>query len=314
MCWLPPRYTLLLQTQVEVINGQPSYEMKTPHKLILEIALNLPCNNLQTTSPRTRSMMTLRPLQDVYGFYKGANTPSIETYPVRLPRILSPTDLRPYKYGTIEASQEIRLLELLPPTRKVKKHSEDIIRCRLQTHLLSRAPDFEALSYTWGVIERHLPLSISWSGANGQKHEEALFATPQLMMALRRLRYSTQSRWLWVDQLCINQDDDVEKHEQIQLMGRIYQTANSVVIWLGEDHEYWLDDTPGNIKSTTGHLIEKTLQEVVGDGNSESERSNLARSLFDVRFTWHINTAPRRRVAAVKEVLQRPWFTRAWVG
>jgi hypothetical protein len=258
--------------------------------------------------------MALRPLQDIYGFYKGADTQSIETYPVHLPRILSPTDLRSYKHGVIDASQEIRLLELLPPTRKMVKHSEDIIKCRLYTHHLSRTPDFEALSYTWGAIERHLPLSIVHTDASGQDHEEALFATPQLMMVLRRLRYPTKSRWLWVDQLCINQDDDVEKHEQIQLMGQIYQAAKSVVIWLGEDHEYWLDDTLGYAKATTGQLIQNTLQELVRNDKSELERFDLARSLFDVHFTWHVNTVQRRRAAAVKEVLQRPWFTRAWVS
>ena len=82
----------------------------------------------------------------------------------------------------------------------------------------------------------------------------------------------------------------MEKHEQIQLMGQIYQAVNSVVIWLGEDHEYWLDDAPGNVKATTGQLIEKNLQEVIGDEKSESERFNLIRSPFDVYFTWHIST------------------------
>jgi hypothetical protein len=142
----------------------------------------------------------------------------------------------------------------------------------------------------WGAIEHHLLLSSTHNDPNGQHHQEALFATPQLVTALRRLRYPAQSRWLCIDQLCLNQEGDVEKHEQIQLMGQIYQAVNSVVIWLGEDHEYWLDDAPGNVKATTGQLIEKNLQEVIGDGKSESERFNLIRSPFDVYFTWHIST------------------------
>lgn len=64
--------------------------------------------------------------QDVYGFYKGEGPPSIETYPVILPRMLSPTDLQPYKHDSIDASCELRVSELLPPIRKLEKNDNDI--------------------------------------------------------------------------------------------------------------------------------------------------------------------------------------------
>jgi hypothetical protein len=41
-------------------------------------------------------------------------------------------------------------------------------------------------------------------------------------------------RKLWIDALCINQEDIAERNVQVQRMGNIYQTAKGVLIWLGE--------------------------------------------------------------------------------
>jgi hypothetical protein len=54
--------------------------------------------------------------------------------------------------------------------------------------------------------------------------------------AMRRLR-SKSSHPIWIDQICINQSDRVEKQQQIMLMRRIYAEAEQVGLWLGEEHE-----------------------------------------------------------------------------
>lgn len=49
------------------------------------------------------------------------------------------------------------------------------------------------------------------------------------------------SEYLWIDAICINQDDDVNKEEkqsQVAMMGKIYEHAQKVIIWLGRDDEY----------------------------------------------------------------------------
>ena len=40
---------------------------------------------------------------------------------------------------------------------------------------------------------------------------------------------------IWIDALCINQNDDSEKVEQLKLMGNIYRFAGNIIMWLGED-------------------------------------------------------------------------------
>lgn len=53
-------------------------------------------------------------------------------------------------------------------------------------------------------------------------------------MVLRHLRFKEVERTLWIDALCINQDDVDERTEQVQKMRRIYSLADQVLAWLGE--------------------------------------------------------------------------------
>ena len=58
--------------------------------------------------------------------------------------------------------------------------------------------------------------------------------TDNLYKALRRLRRPLASRTLWVDALCINQNDIDERGWQVSIMGQIYKSALNVLVWLGE--------------------------------------------------------------------------------
>jgi hypothetical protein len=51
---------------------------------------------------------------------------------------------------------------------------------------------------------------------------------------------------LWVDAICINQEDTNEKNHQVQLMGDVYAQAICVIAWLGED-----DDSTGELVMLT---------------------------------------------------------------
>ena len=55
----------------------------------------------------------------------------------------------------------------------------------------------------------------------------------ELYMALKRLRFADSKRVLWVDAVCINQDDLEERRLHVQFMGQIYTQAKKVLVWLG---------------------------------------------------------------------------------
>ncbi|KAK4182560.1 heterokaryon incompatibility protein-domain-containing protein [Podospora australis] len=114
---------------------------------------------------------------------------------------------------------EIRLLVIHPGK------DADPIHCSLQHTSLEEPRDFEALSYVWGSEENLKVVSV----------ENFTFeVTINLHAALRRLRKPTESRSIWADAICINQQDIEEKNYQLPLVGRIYTEATNVVVWLGE--------------------------------------------------------------------------------
>jgi hypothetical protein len=56
-------------------------------------------------------------------------------------------------------------------------------------------------------------------------------------LALRRFRYPQSDRILWMDQLCIDQDNLQERSEQVNLMWKIFSQADTVLMWLGPDSD-----------------------------------------------------------------------------
>ncbi|KAI1449443.1 heterokaryon incompatibility protein-domain-containing protein [Annulohypoxylon stygium] len=83
---------------------------------------------------------------------------------------------------------------------------------------------FEALSYTWGDPTHRLPIEV-----NGER----IMVTKSLATALTYLRKTSEARYLWIDAICINQDDLDERSAQVAMMGDIYRAATRVVSWLG---------------------------------------------------------------------------------
>jgi hypothetical protein len=125
-----------------------------------------------------------------------------------------------YRYRRL-GLDEIRLIVLYP--------SEDVsskIECEICHERLRPELPYEALSYVWGDPLVTRPIVLGGRDS---------FVTDNLEHALRALRKRTEPRILWVDALCINQQDNVEKSSQIQLMASIYSLAHQVVVWLGKE-------------------------------------------------------------------------------
>lgn len=52
------------------------------------------------------------------------------------------------------------------------------------------------------------------------------------LVQLQELGGSGVEMALWVDAICINQRDEVEKSVQVNMMGDIFKRAEKVVVWL----------------------------------------------------------------------------------
>jgi hypothetical protein len=141
---------------------------------------------------------------------------------------------------------------------------------------------FTALSYTWGppVFDG----SIECDGFVKR-------ITTSLEAAIRQFRQPHESTVMWIDQICINQEDNKEKEQQIP----IDTLATSTVIWLGE---------ASNGSDSTLKLLEQIvscLQFTFSNPDSDDlERLGLP-------------AADSKHWEYLCELLSRKWFTRVWI-
>ncbi|KAI8713758.1 HET domain-containing protein [Fusarium sp. LHS14.1] len=118
----------------------------------------------------------------------------------------------------------IRLLELLPGD------TTDPLVCNLVVRDQSESPIYEAVSWTWGKPQVKPTQVVQVNGTN-------VHIRPNLHACLLAFRHRSDSRMLWADAICINQDDDQEKSDQVARMSSIYHSASGVLIYLGEASE-----------------------------------------------------------------------------
>lgn len=131
-------------------------------------------------------------------------------------------------YSPLASTHHIRIL-------KLSKNSLGQVEVELQAVDLQAGPEYTCLSYTWGpptwedegeewTIPSHSVLVNGHSFAIGLN----------LRNALSHLHEILADRAIWIDAICINQQDVAERNAQVALMNRIYGQARDVVVWLGE--------------------------------------------------------------------------------
>ncbi|KAN0110166.1 Heterokaryon incompatibility protein (HET) domain containing protein [Hyaloscypha variabilis] len=199
-------------------------------------------------------------------------------------------------------------------------------------------PPYEALSYAWGsndqteklniydgltrpVVESRsvLPVLNSWWGNSSSDVEDGwrrpcvsfIPITPNLQSALKRLRQRSTTRVLWVDQLCINQEDVEERSSQVQLMGHIYQKASKTVVWLGEEDEH---------VSAALHLSSKLAAAMRAYNQAEiAQRRNTSPGQGRgplgafLQTMGHDADLTTYNWQAFNSFYNRPWFGRLWI-
>jgi hypothetical protein len=134
-----------------------------------------------------------------------------------------------YRYQPLQNNDTIRILTL------DSGQPYDPLTGSLQAVPMDLAGSYEAVSYVWaepGLPETAYEIDIR----NGDGNSEVLaLRGGSIFAALRQLRLPDRSRRIWADQCCINQDDLVERSQQVQFMNRIYSNAAHILVWLGLD-------------------------------------------------------------------------------
>ncbi|KAK4503992.1 hypothetical protein PRZ48_004907 [Zasmidium cellare] len=134
---------------------------------------------------------------------------------------------RPSQYQPLE-DHEIRLIVL-----DLANIFDDAIHCRFQKTSIRWPIAYSALSYAWGRLYEdgsHFTHTITCN-------ELPFKVTTTLCQALLRIRHLKEDAvaYLWIDAICINQSDPVERAAQVSIMDKVYSSASHLFVWLGED-------------------------------------------------------------------------------
>ena len=164
---------------------------------------------------------------------------------------------------------------------------EPMIHATMRTYDSRHKPEYDALSYTWGtqVMSSNIRL-------NGH-----LFpVTPNLLAALEQLLLDQcndeagNKKFYWIDAICINQGDNLEKSRHVLRMREIYANAQNVHMWIGKS-------------SPLSSMAFDTLKRFAApDGTQDG--SMTFRDILDT---------VRERKNAIQNLLERPYFVRVWI-
>jgi hypothetical protein len=108
------------------------------------------------------------------------------------------------------------------PQRSPPDPQTHAVRCKMSVVSLTGPEPFGALPYVWG----NPSVKEGSMVCNGQP----IAITFNLWTALRQIWAKWPNKTLWVDAICINQDDIPERNQQVTMMGTIYNRAECVVV------------------------------------------------------------------------------------
>lgn len=190
-----------------------------------------------------------------------------------------------YQYEIIPSPANLeytRVLNLAPGG------PSDSLSGTLSNMSVSNPLPFEALSYVWG--RNPSSETITCDG-------KPIQITTSVAVALRHLRLATRYRAIWVDQVCINQKDLIERSQQVRHMNSIYQRASKVLVWLGEDP---------NGDSNKAFALIRSLAVI-------SQDRLLLQQFQTKQLEGDLDWFPPNYWVSLGELFKQPWFDRKWI-
>lgn len=156
-------------------------------------------------------------------------------------------------------------------------------------------PTYEAVSYAWSHVKGEGVILISG---------ECTIVPAAAEEALRHLRYLDRPRILWLDAICIDQENTEERNQQVALMHEIYKKTTRTVIWLGKADEL-----------TVGAI--DTIKLIYNQMCAETDYGNKLREVLYGQakiFQYSTTALPEGcDFAALRIFFRRTWFGRLWV-
>ncbi|CAG9983976.1 unnamed protein product [Clonostachys byssicola] len=176
-----------------------------------------------------------------------------------------------------------------------------------------RSTKYLALSYTWGTSSNQVNTSLNF---------QQFLINTNLSKALESVRQHWIRHYprrdvllLWVDQICINQKDEVEKGHQVSMMGDIYRCAHQTLVWLPvpasvaggfQDWQTWRSWHQNQLTTSQAIVTQGPVAQTemaygldadypVGSDSDSRDR--------ELMMAWN----------HIHDIIASPWWERAWI-
>ena len=223
---------------------------------------------------------------------------------------VQPTDSKErYRYSPLPTETSIRLLQIN------EWRSPNEIFCSMIIRDVKDHPHYDCLSYTWGNPlakchgrEAYTELDEEPDWRSRTHHIVCdggyLPITRSLRDALWGLTQSPAKNKLfriWIDAVCIDQDNVLERSKQVLFMHDIYRLAQSVIVWLGP-------------QTRSLYLAIQAMEAL--SSVSEDQFASMQDYTFTQQFPYGLLAIPLIKSEAWEacmEFFARSWFGRAWI-
>ncbi|KIY00785.1 uncharacterized protein Z520_03450 [Fonsecaea multimorphosa CBS 102226] len=208
----------------------------------------------------------------------------------------------------------MRLLQIQGGTKK------DVISLRITQYAIHRRPPYAAISYTWGPNPhannvRHHHHQHQTGKANAQAAAVETYTRQirvngrpfrvrvNLWNLLYHLRQRGESRFLWVDALCIDQENLEERNFHVQRMSEIYEKAVLTFVWLGLPSE-------DRRQARALEFISEMATFCRKHHHHHQHQPDLSSSAFRAKY---LVEAYAHRWANLLELCRGNYWTRTWI-
>jgi hypothetical protein len=205
------------------------------------------------------------------------------------------------------ARKEIRLLQFVSTSPEIVSRSPDIV-CKIKVVSLYDEPVYSALSYMWGNAKQRTYIIV-----NGKRTS----VTTNLAHALGSVNFQwkegrlvdepDERKMLWADAICINQEDTLEKNDQVSMMGDVYHCAERVFSWLGLQ-----DVLRIHASFDTNELIWREIKDLP-EGSKDSVEWMKTLPAADSKMTDEEMVESRVLLRKNLMFYKIPYWTRVWI-
>ncbi|KAI1264656.1 heterokaryon incompatibility protein-domain-containing protein [Xylariaceae sp. FL1019] len=215
-----------------------------------------------------------------------------------------------------DPANHIRLLQIKHVSEAPDLSLGDCVdlECELTTWPTSKSPVYRAISYTWGD-----PEDTAWIRVSGKKMQ----VRQNCQYALRQVHKHCEAKtYIWIDSICIQQNDNDEKSHQVAMVGTIFQRAEVVLACIGahDEHSRFLSRILTRNSDLFTQASEHCNTELFANNQTRPLNRNLLVKcnrrfslLLDWRLRkWQLGQDPKKLIRALYAVLFRPYFQRAW--